>query len=188
VLPVPGLWEAIQVISIDTETTGVDLRHGAKPFFFTSCNEAGEVTFFEWDVVPETREPIIPQEDIELVLSIIHCGEELVLQNAKFDVAALASIIPDLQWPWERTHDTLVSGHLLASNLPHNLTDMVSQYLGVDIELLEKDLEFKRLGLAIIDETGRYIGEEYSLALCLDHVLREHKGPVVTNCATSRMA
>ena len=42
--------------------------------------------------------------------------------------------------------------------------------------------------LAIIDETGRYIGEEYSLALCLDHVLREHKGPVVTNCATSRMA
>jgi phosphomannomutase len=42
--------------------------------------------------------------------------------------------------------------------------------------------------LAIIDETGRYIGEEYTLALCLDHVLRQHKGPVVTNCATSRMA
>lgn len=42
--------------------------------------------------------------------------------------------------------------------------------------------------LAIIDETGRYIGEEYTLALCLDHVLREQKGPVVTNCATSRMA
>src|SRR5262245_14609696 len=42
--------------------------------------------------------------------------------------------------------------------------------------------------LAIIDETGRYIGEEYTLALCLDHVLREHKGPIVTNCATSRMA
>jgi len=42
--------------------------------------------------------------------------------------------------------------------------------------------------LAIIDEAGRYIGEEYSLALCLDHVLREHKGSVVTNCATSRMA
>jgi phosphomannomutase len=42
--------------------------------------------------------------------------------------------------------------------------------------------------LAIIDETGRYIGEEYTLALCLDHVLRDRKGPVVTNCATSRMA
>jgi phosphomannomutase len=42
--------------------------------------------------------------------------------------------------------------------------------------------------LAIIDEAGRYLGEEYTLALCLDHVLREHKGPIVTNCATSRMA
>jgi phosphomannomutase len=42
--------------------------------------------------------------------------------------------------------------------------------------------------LAVIDENGRYIGEEYTLALCLDHVLRERKGPVVTNCASSRMA
>lgn len=42
--------------------------------------------------------------------------------------------------------------------------------------------------LALIDETGRYIGEEYTLALCLDHVLRQRPGPVVTNCATSRMA
>ena len=42
--------------------------------------------------------------------------------------------------------------------------------------------------LAIIDESGRYIGEEYTLAICLDYVLRERKGPIVTNCATSRMA
>jgi phosphomannomutase len=41
--------------------------------------------------------------------------------------------------------------------------------------------------LASIDENGRYIGEEYTLAICLDHVLRQSPGPVVTNCATSRM-
>lgn len=41
--------------------------------------------------------------------------------------------------------------------------------------------------LAIIDENGRYIGEEYTLALCVDHVLRSRPGPVVTNCSTSRM-
>lgn len=41
--------------------------------------------------------------------------------------------------------------------------------------------------LAVIDETGRYVGEEYTLALCLDHVLRSRQGPVVTNCSTSRM-
>jgi phosphomannomutase len=41
--------------------------------------------------------------------------------------------------------------------------------------------------LAIIDESGRYLGEEYTLALCVDHVLRSTPGPLVTNCSTSRM-
>jgi phosphomannomutase len=42
--------------------------------------------------------------------------------------------------------------------------------------------------LAVIDESGRYIGEEYTLAICLGHVLKQHPGPVVTNCASSRMS
>jgi phosphomannomutase len=43
--------------------------------------------------------------------------------------------------------------------------------------------------LAIIDEHGRYIGEEKTLALCVDHVLRSgRRGPIVTNCSTSRMS
>ena len=41
--------------------------------------------------------------------------------------------------------------------------------------------------LAVIDENGRYVGEEYTLAMCVDHVLRERKGLVAANCATSRM-
>lgn len=41
--------------------------------------------------------------------------------------------------------------------------------------------------LAIIDERGRYLGEEYTLALCVDHVLEQEPGAVVTNCSTSRM-
>ncbi|MEX0938129.1 MAG: phosphoglucosamine mutase [Pirellulales bacterium] len=42
--------------------------------------------------------------------------------------------------------------------------------------------------LAIIDAGGRYLGEEYTLALCVENVLRSTPGPVVTNCATSRMS
>jgi phosphomannomutase len=42
--------------------------------------------------------------------------------------------------------------------------------------------------LAVIDETGRYLGEEYTLAMCVDHVLRSRLGPIVTNCSTSRMS
>jgi phosphomannomutase len=41
--------------------------------------------------------------------------------------------------------------------------------------------------LAIIDETGKYIGEEYSLALCAKWILSKRPGVAVTNLSTSRM-
>ncbi len=42
--------------------------------------------------------------------------------------------------------------------------------------------------LAVIDAGGRYLGEEYTLAMCVDHVLRHRKGPIAANCSTSRMS
>lgn len=41
--------------------------------------------------------------------------------------------------------------------------------------------------LAVIDEQGCYIGEECTLALCVEQVLAHQRGPIVTNCSTSRM-
>lgn len=42
--------------------------------------------------------------------------------------------------------------------------------------------------LAIVDETGRYIGEELTLALALVRRLRQTTGPVVMNLSTSRVS
>jgi phosphomannomutase len=41
--------------------------------------------------------------------------------------------------------------------------------------------------LALIDETGRYIGEELTLALAVSFRLRRERGPVVINMSTSRI-
>jgi phosphomannomutase len=41
--------------------------------------------------------------------------------------------------------------------------------------------------LAIVDEKGRYIGEEYTLALAAKHVLSKEKGCAAANLSTSRM-
>ena len=41
--------------------------------------------------------------------------------------------------------------------------------------------------LAIVDNLGRYIGEELTLGLALDHVLPGRQGPVVVNGSTSRV-
>ncbi|MFP6769794.1 MAG: phosphoglucosamine mutase, partial [Planctomycetaceae bacterium] len=41
--------------------------------------------------------------------------------------------------------------------------------------------------LAIVDETGRYIGEELTIALATDRVLATRPGPVVVNASSSRV-
>jgi phosphomannomutase len=42
--------------------------------------------------------------------------------------------------------------------------------------------------LAIVDNRGRYIGEELTLALCADYVLSRTRGPLVVNGSTSRVS
>jgi phosphomannomutase len=69
-----------------------------------------------------------------------------------------------------------------------NLASVLSQVVGQKADVgFCQDPDADRL--AIIDERGRYIGEEKTPALCVEHVLRSgRRGPVVTNCSTSRMS
>jgi phosphomannomutase len=72
--------------------------------------------------------------------------------------------------------------------LKENLTglcDAVREH-GADVGFAQ-DPDADRL--AIVDNTGRYIGEELTLALCVDHILSRtsEPGPVVVNGSTSRV-
>ena len=75
---------------------------------------------------------------------------------------------------------------------PNNLTSVCSTVKSADVDVAFcQDPDADRL--AIIDANGRYIGEEYTVALCMDHVFHgaakngRKPGPMVINCATSRM-
>lgn len=70
-----------------------------------------------------------------------------------------------------------------AENLKPVLQDVVK--LKADIGFCQ-DPDADRL--AIIDAAGRYLGEEFTLAICVDHYLRHQAGPIVTNCSTSVMS
>ena len=71
--------------------------------------------------------------------------------------------------------------------IAENLAGVLKQVRSADADIgFCQDPDADRL--AIIDEQGRYLGEEYSFVLCADHVLRSHRGPLVTNCSSSRMA
>jgi DNA polymerase I-like protein with 3'-5' exonuclease and polymerase domains len=133
-----------EMIGFDTETTGLDIRHGAEPFLVTTCNSNNMFAFWEWDVDPLTRKVQANPDDLKDIQELIESPKvvsDLVLQNPKFDVAAMASVIPGLKWPWERTWDTLLAGHLLSSSRPHDLTTMVLQYLGIDVKPFDRELE-----------------------------------------------
>lgn len=144
------------MISLDCETSGLDLHHGALPFFITTCNEQGEQTYWCWDVDPLTRKVAIPPEDVEVITHLIgshhkpmppfigskpiELGPVIVGQNFKFDAHCLAAIgVPRINWT--RVNDTLIASHVLASNQPHDLTSLVLHYLGKDLKPFETALE-----------------------------------------------
>ena len=115
---------------------------------------------------PLTREVISNKEDLDKILDLVLGHDAIVLHNAKFDVLALSLTDSRFkEWPWGKTYDTIIAGHLLGSNQPHNLTDMVMQYLGIDIKPWEAVLkeacqsarklckkELKHLGWRIAEE------------------------------------
>jgi DNA polymerase I-like protein with 3'-5' exonuclease and polymerase domains len=66
----------------------------------------------------------------------------LIAHNSKFDVTALDAVgVPASDWPWDRTEDTLIAAHLLASNRPKDLTTLALTWLGIDIQPFEDALE-----------------------------------------------
>jgi phosphomannomutase len=73
-----------------------------------------------------------------------------------------------------------------AEPLKENLTSLMSAVTTHEADAgFAQDPDADRL--AIVDNTGRYIGEELTLGLCADHVLSRQQGPVVVNGSTSRV-
>jgi len=128
------------ILSSDTETTGIDIFHGCHPFLVTLCEEGKDPEFWPWVVDPLTRKVQVVQEDLDEIAARFDAADEIVWQNGKFDITALGAIGFEWRW-WDKTHDTLFAGHILASGEPHDLTTMVLRYLRIDIRPFEDALE-----------------------------------------------
>lgn len=71
--------------------------------------------------------------------------------------------------------------------LKENLTGLSEAVIRLNADVgFAQDPDADRL--AIVDNTGRYIGEELTLALCADYILARTPGPVVVNGSTSRVS
>lgn len=130
------------LISLDTETSGVDLRHGAQVYFLTICDENENISYWEWNVDPLTRKVDFHLKDIKEIGILLDKAKNIVIQNARFDIAALKTISLETdREDWAKIHDTLFSSHLLASNQPKDLTTLALIYLGINIKPYEDKLE-----------------------------------------------
>lgn len=130
------------ILAIDTETTGLDFAHSARPFFVSTCDEEGEQRYWEWSVNPRTRMPLVPSDDLDEIEELVRAADVVVGHNVKFDVRALGTLRASfLDWPWDKTDDTMLMSHLLHSNQPKSLTDLTIRWLGHDLSGLEDELE-----------------------------------------------
>ena len=139
----PTLTDADRVISLDTETCGLDFFHGVKPFIVVSTNAVGKTQLWQWEVDPLTRRPAVTDRDLADIASRLDHAETVVLHNSKFDAHALDTL--GLTLPWDKVEDTLCAAHVLGSSDDHDLTScarsFVSEALARRSEALEAALE-----------------------------------------------
>lgn len=79
------------LMASDTETNGLDIIHGCKPFIVSTFDENQHSKYWQWPVDPFTRQPRIPESDLDEIAHRLE-GADLVFQNATFDLRVLASI------------------------------------------------------------------------------------------------
>ncbi len=136
----------MRVIACDTETSGLDLRHGCEPFFVTiAMVEDNRLVnkCWEWDVDPLKRKVLTYNSQRHEIQAELDQADVIVFQNGKFDITAFTTSGIVTSWApyWHKTHDTLTAGHILASNYKHDLTSMALQYMNMDILKYEEALK-----------------------------------------------
>jgi len=101
------------VLAIDTETTGLDVRRGCRPFSVYTY-DGNEYRYWVWDVDPKTRMPIIPKKTIKEITDYIDSFDRLVFHNYGFDIRMMKAVGIEFEWE-SRTHDTGIMGHVVHS-------------------------------------------------------------------------
>lgn len=90
-----------KLIAIDTETTGLSVWHGDRPFIVSFCNENGDKDYFEWDVNPYNRVPSPRKRDVDEISDLLASkNKRFLFWNAQFDLRMLRSVgcvMPDFK-------------------------------------------------------------------------------------------
>jgi len=137
-----------RLIALDTETTGIDIFHGTKPYFVTTCDDEWVQKYWEWDVDPYTREPYVPLSELKEIADTLELYDRIVFQNSLFDLGILETLRErwdksgakfgyDWQIPWSKVHEVLLSSHMMGSCQRKDLTTLALIYLNINVQPYE---------------------------------------------------
>lgn len=122
----------------------MDSWHGCRPYL-VSASDGERDLWWEWDVDPYTRRPIVPAGDLQEVKEFIQSADVLAFQNSKFDMQMLDALARDhdfdWEWQWPKIHELGISSHLLASSQRKDLTTLALVYCGINLEPFEKRVQ-----------------------------------------------
>lgn len=140
----------MKILAVDTETTGLDIFHGCRPFLITACD--GQTNYiWEGSVDEYTRNVTWEQSELDEVQYLLDNADSVIFHNGNFDRRALASIGISLDHLLPRIQDTLVASHVLCSGDVHGLKDLAIKYLryhNKDEEYLRDCITHKRQQLS----------------------------------------
>lgn len=153
--------------ALDTETTGLHVFHGCRPFLVALISENEKVISFTGKLNKD-RSVKWNRKDLLKILSILEDpSNTFVMHNAKFDTRVMAHIFNDYKIPFNvkhflttKVHDTAILSHIYNSAESHGLKNLSKKYLHISEE--DKDSlrlqinklrpKYKSLGYNIANE------------------------------------
>lgn len=153
-------------LGLDTETTGLYIKHGCRPFFVSAVGDRDETDrhSWEWQVDPISRIPRIPKKDVANITELINSVDKLILHNCKYDLHALQTIGVRLP-PWNKIYDTMTECHVLDSSRTKKrlaLKPLAAEFLDISIAdqkelhrivIRARNIASKKLGWSIAKPT-----------------------------------
>ena len=187
----PGDWNALKLIGPD----GVFLRSGARSRFMEILKDDRVHEDYRGAGIPRSLENSLERHVEGIMrLPLVEPGGRSLEVVLDVTGGTAASFAPMLMERMAISYSLINRDMTAQGDFPRVAEPTVESLGQLSRAVVERGADlgfaFDPDGdrLALVDERGRVIGEDYTVALAIDHVLESRPGPAVVNLSTSMLA